>query len=171
MICSHHTILLMSCSHHNILLMTCSHHHKVVFINCCHQKFFFIYYKNKQHVHFNQNLFAQTLCMVYCVPAMATFMIFSYLVVFSQFHKYMKNWTKNIKWDCDKCEPVNDIFEFFTILIKSHPISSPAQVLLDKKNTESWSPLYSKWHWLLRHFLKNTSQLIHPTTSCCLNLW
>ena len=57
---------------------------------------------------------------------------------------------------------VNDVFEFFTILIKSHPISSPAQVLLDKKNTESWSPLYSKWHWLLRHFLKNTSQLIHP---------
>ena len=57
-------------------------------------------------MHFNQNLFAHTHCMVYCVPAMATFMIFSYLVVFSQFHKYMKNWTKNIKWDCDKCEPV-----------------------------------------------------------------
>ena len=74
--------------------------------------------------------------MVYCVPAMATFMIFSYLVVFSQFHKYMKNWTKNIKWDCDKCEPVYFIhckYELNCSQISEFTPTSP-QILEDLKH-------------------------------------
>ena len=101
---SHHTIDELQSSQHTIDELQLSQHtiddlqsSQSSIYQLLSLEFFFIYYKNKQHVHFNQNLFAQTFCMVYCVPAMSTFMIFSYLVVFSQFHKYMKNWTKNIK--------------------------------------------------------------------------
>ena len=94
---SQHTIDDLQSSQHNIDDLQSSQSSIAQLAVIRNYYFLFIYYKNKQHVHFNQNLFAHTHCMVYCVPAMATFMIFSYLVVFSQFHKYMKNWTKNIK--------------------------------------------------------------------------
>ena len=39
---------------------------------------------------------------------------------------------------------VNDIQDDFTALTKSRPISSPAHVMLDKKNIESELPQYSR---------------------------
>ena len=43
------------------------------------------------------NFFNPVYSFIHWVPAITLFIIFLYSVFFSQFHKYMKNWTKNIK--------------------------------------------------------------------------
>ena len=60
---------------------------------------------------------------------------------------------------------VNEIFEDFTSDTKSHPISSPAHVLLDRKCMESCPPSYVRQQLFSTHFLENTLHLIAPYES------
>ena len=60
---------------------------------------------------------------------------------------------------------VNEIFEDFTSDTKSHPISSPAHVLLDRKCKESCPPSYVRQHLFSTHFLEKTLHLITPYES------
>ena len=58
--------------------------------------------------------------------------------------------------------PHRAIFVVLTALIKSHPISSPAAVIFERKNNECISPLYSKKHVFLMHDILYTSHIKGP---------
>ena len=57
---------------------------------------------------------------------------------------------------------VKDVFVVLTALTKSRPISSPAAVRFERKNTESFSLLYSRKHVFLLHDILYTSHAKGP---------
>ena len=62
---------------------------------------------------------------------------------------------------------VKEVFVVLTALMKSHPISSPAAVIFERKNNECTSPLYSKKHVFLIHAILYTSHVKGPANGNC----